>query len=518
MRKIKLTLFAGLFLMNATIVFGQSITFKKVYPDVVGIGPNDFNVDCKPLTNNTYIIKTRGMLLLKINQFGDIFSQINYLNFGTFTHFIFNSNNRKLTFLSNNTLSNSYGKKILQLDTSLNFINQVQYDSINYSYWSIDRNILIPAFNNCFLLSANKGNLYTPGIIKTDSIGNIIWSKYYSSISGGIQDFIQTSDSGFVLAANLRNLGASVIKTDSIGNVLWAKSYFRPSGYIHNVLKNVDGTMIITGNIDSSLTYSPLFFLKLSQSGNVIWSKTYGNFTNNIKCYASNTRHTKDGGYITLATLERNHNDLLLIKTDSNGDTLWVRAHGSPKSMEYGQSIEQLNDKGFIFTGITNNNIPVPLSSLYVVRTDSLGRTDSLCEEYSVPIAINNITVNDSNISVTSVPFTVHTSTANTSTQSFVTYAYDGCYLDAIPELYAEQIAPLLIYPNPNEGKFTIENKTNIPLKTEIEIYNINSKKIYSGFTMDTSVEFDLSGFSKGLYFVKVSNERWVKTGKVMVE
>ena len=60
--------------------------------------------------------------------------------------------------------------------------------------------------------------------------------------------------------------------------------------------------------------------------------------------------------------------------------------------------------------------------------------------------------------------------------------------------------------------------KMNTPLKTEIEIYNINGKKVYSGFTFDDSIDIDLTGFSRGLYFVKMSNERWVKTGKVMIQ
>jgi len=98
--------------------------------------------------------------------------------------------------------------------------------------------------------------------------------------------------------------------------MLWCKSYFRPRGYIHTVLKNTDGTIIITGNIDSSYTTSPLFFVKLDQVGNVIWAKTYGNTVHNIRTFPSYTKHTQDGGYITLATLAIGNwlDDLLLIK------------------------------------------------------------------------------------------------------------------------------------------------------------------------------------------------------------
>jgi hypothetical protein len=236
--------------------------------------------------------------------------------------------------------------------------------------------------------------------------------------------------------------------------------------------------------------------------------------------YLTDTKHTQDGGYITLATQANPipNEDLIMIKLDANGDTLWVRAHGSPQSWEFGQSVEQLNDRGYIICGLTNNNIPVPLSSLYIIRTDSLGHTESLCEEYSPSIAINNITINDSDITVTSIPFNVTTSIPDTSTQNFTTYAYDGCYLDEIPELYAELTAPLLIYPIPTDGLFSIETKFSTPVKTEIEIYNINSKKVYSDFTNESTTDIDITGYARGLYFIRMSNERWVKTGKIMVQ
>ena len=492
--------------------FSQN-TFKKVYTDFnVAFELNNFI--CKPLNNDKSFlisgISGSNVTLIKINSIGNLVSNKQFGYLGHYCNFLYNDN-KILTLYSN------YGnnKDLVKIDTSFNVISAMQYDSI-YWWQAIKSNVICRTFNNGFLLSGGKG-ISMPVIINTDSLHNVLWGKYFTPIQGGIKDIIQTQDSGFVIAANLKNATASLIKTDKNGNALWAKSYFRPNGYIHNVLENTNGTMIITGNIDSSDASSPLFFVKLNQSGNIIWAKTFGNTVNNIRNYASYTKHTQDGGYITLTTLAKNLDDLLLIKTDSSGDTLWVRAHGSPQSLEYGQSVEQLNDKGYIISGITNNHIPVTLSSLYIVRTDSLGHTDSLCEEYNPPLAINNITINDSNITITSVPFTVHTSVANTSTSSFTTYAYDGCHLDDIPELIAEQTTPLIIYPNPSEGWFTVEYNTNTPIKTEIEIYNINSEKVYSGFTDEILTSINLTGNARGLYFVRMSNKRWVKTGKVMI-
>jgi hypothetical protein len=60
----------------------------------------------------------------------------------------------------------------------------------------------------------------------------------------------------------------------------------------------------------------------------------------------------------------------------------------------------------------------------------------------------------------------------------------------------------ITIYPNPSNGKFTIEMG-----KTEngtTEIYNLLGEKVYSeNFIQQSSIEMDLSEFQKGIYFVR---------------
>jgi hypothetical protein len=69
----------------------------------------------------------------------------------------------------------------------------------------IDKNIFATTFNDGFILSATKGRRDTTLIFKTNSLGNVLWAKYFLPICGGIQDLIQSKDSGFVIAANLKN-------------------------------------------------------------------------------------------------------------------------------------------------------------------------------------------------------------------------------------------------------------------------------------------------------------------------
>jgi len=71
--------------------------------------------------------------------------------------------------------------------------------------------------------------LYSSGaLIKTDFAGNVLWSKfYYSGIGSEYMNSIapklhRTSDGGFVFISNSSCAQSSMIKTDSVGNLLWS--------------------------------------------------------------------------------------------------------------------------------------------------------------------------------------------------------------------------------------------------------------------------------------------------------
>jgi hypothetical protein len=265
-------------LFSISNMFSQSITFKKVYPGF-SCDPYRFRLSCKPYNNDKSFIISAGELF-KINSAGSLIFVSDFIGLGgELSDFIVNDS--IITLYG----SGAYTKYFSQLDTSFNFIFTKEYgDNISCAGSAItDRNIFLHTSNDGFLLSAAKGRIDTLMFFGTNSFGTVIWAKYFMPVQGGIQDIIQTQDSGFIIAANLKNLGASLIKTDSVGNVLWSKSYIRPRGYIHNVLENPDGSLIITGNMDSlhsGTLISPHFFVKIDIYGNVIWAKTFGDDNN----------------------------------------------------------------------------------------------------------------------------------------------------------------------------------------------------------------------------------------------
>ncbi|MDN3675790.1 T9SS type A sorting domain-containing protein [Flavobacterium paronense] len=73
----------------------------------------------------------------------------------------------------------------------------------------------------------------------------------------------------------------------------------------------------------------------------------------------------------------------------------------------------------------------------------------------------------------------------------------------------------ITIYPNPNNGTFTL-NFPNIGAEFQIEIYDIIGHKVFS--SRQTSSEINFNATSKGIYFLKVNDGKDVYKGKVIIE
>ena len=83
------------------------------------------------------------------------------------------------------------------------------------------------------------------------------------------------------------------------------------------------------------------------------------------------------------------------------------------------------------------------------------------------------------------------------------------------------KVEKMNFYPNPNNGKFNLSFELESKEKTTIEIYDESGKKVYSEELLDFSgkynKEIDLSKESKGVYFIKVNQNKKSLTKKIIV-
>ena len=219
-------------------------------------------------------------------------------------------------------------------------------------------------------------------LIKTDSEGNLLWEK---TLGGNGYDYgyciQQTSDGGYVIAGNTKSFGAGgwdvyLIKTNSDGNSLWEKTFGGSyDDYGFSVQQTTDRGYIIAG-LTGSFGYGEdgvydVYLIKTDLDGNTLWEKIFGASGND---YGFSVQQTSDGGYIITGRKHSNENgeaDVYLIKTDSDGNTLWEKTFGG-SGKDIGNSVQQTSDGGYIIAGYTES-FGAGGRDVYLIKTNSDG-------------------------------------------------------------------------------------------------------------------------------------------------
>jgi len=80
-----------------------------------------------------------------------------------------------------------------------------------------------------------------------------------------------------------------------------------------------------------------------------------------------------------------------------------------------------------------------------------------------------------------------------------------------------ESLKSVEIFPNPNNGKFTVRSDNNF---NSIEVFNINGERILNRFNIKPlkSDNIELPENYKGIYIIKIDNNRNKSTGKILIE
>ena len=236
-----------------------------------------------------------------------------------------------------------------------------------------------------FIIAGSATSLGAGGrdvyLIRTDQNGDTIWTKTYGGTEDDYGNSVQqTIDGGFIITGSTESFGPYPIKlyllrTDSNGDTIWTKTYARAVISEGRSVKQItDRGYIIAGyDYGNDSTGSQVYILKTDTAGDTIWTKTYGG-TDSDEGYS--VQQTTDEGFIITgytASFGAGATDVYLIKTNSKRDTLWTKTYGGT-NYDYGRSVQQTSDGGFIIAGDTKS-FGVGQFDFYLIRTDSNGDT-----------------------------------------------------------------------------------------------------------------------------------------------
>ena len=191
-----------------------------------------------------------------------------------------------------------------------------------------------------------------PCLIKVKPNGDTAWIRTYGY--GGANWVEQTTDGGFILTGRIGGAYMWILKTDKDGDTLWSKWYqWGDDTEVGNCIRQTwDGSYIVATNMG---------LLKTDKNGDSVWMKPWASVC---------VEETSDYGYILAS--EQN-GDIWLIKTDWRGDTLWTKTYGGAGE-ENSSEVHQLSDDGYVIIGNTSS-FGLPKQDVWVLRTDKNGDT-----------------------------------------------------------------------------------------------------------------------------------------------
>jgi hypothetical protein len=213
--------------------------------------------------------------------------------------------------------------------------------------------------NGCFVVTYARndatGSTMAPGLMETDPMGKLIWSKVLGSGKVVVNSMVATNDGGYVLAGGIIVnwiANSMVIKTDSAGEVVYSKVYAGGCEGLydcfHSVDKTLDGGLILGGYAETGECCCggivACYVVKTDAQGQEEWFKLLLPPPDSGTGWKA--RECAGGGYVASGG-----RGVWVFKTDASGNEEWSRQLGPEGKSSFGRDVRQTCDGGYIAAG-----------------------------------------------------------------------------------------------------------------------------------------------------------------------
>lgn len=179
------------------------------------------------------------------------------------------------------------------------------------------------------------------------------FTKVFYDINGSAQAFvtIATSDGNFLIAGE-RNDQPLFMKIDEDGSIFWQKRLLLPLSRFFCAASTHDSGYFLAGRITNpEPALEDLLCVKVNSVGDTLWSRTidFG-----IEDRAFGVTETTDHGVVMAGYSTpdwSSASSMMVVRLDSAGNLLWGRTFYSGNSSNVARSVCQVPDGGFIVTG-----------------------------------------------------------------------------------------------------------------------------------------------------------------------
>lgn len=245
-------------------------------------------------------------------------------------------------------------------------------------------------------------------LIKTDSLGNVLWSKSFGSPDREtVNDVLPMADGGYLLTAEKyqpnkqEGENLSLIKTNAAGEIVWKKIYDEGGNETEgfSLQATPDKSYLIAGMVKGMTMVSDAFFfmrsenqhaylLKVDANGNKLWSKQFNCNDENISSTAVSAVIANDGNYLVVGNIakkgrtdkkiEKPANQVnleevrtaVVFKVSPKGHIIWAKELMANK-IAMGYCVIERKDGGILIAG--NTNVTATNIDVFVAALDSKG-------------------------------------------------------------------------------------------------------------------------------------------------
>src|SRR5688572_7169945 len=194
---------------------------------------------------------------------------------------------------------------------------------------------------------------------------------------------IRVVEDGYLLLSGdgCFQFGYSFLKTDFDGNILWKKQlpayplYSTPDCYGNHgiAFKKGNNAIYYSGNLEPQGSTSDVFLMKTDENGDSIWLRTYVNphtDKNATVLYRTDSTLLLFGDHALGST---NDDVIRLIETDLEGNVIWGGQYGNEFRMVGRQDIAQLDNGDIVFTYLASEKGNFDTIFLKITRINNQG-------------------------------------------------------------------------------------------------------------------------------------------------
>jgi hypothetical protein len=343
--------------------------------------------------NTNDLINYNGMLVIKLNSFGDTIWQRSYDLTGVSNLMAGScfSKNGHYMFVgaATDTIAGRGDVLLMELDTSGNLLWWKRYGTyVN----DIGQGIKLTSDGGYILvgwsLNDTSSTASTDGIVlKVDSMGVLQWDK---KISGTTTDLFYsvdlTFDNGYILGGRSYSFGTGgsdlwIVKIDSLGNLKWQKTFgSQYDDFGHTVISTRDSGFVIVGSYTIS-NNTDAYIVKIDSQGNFLWDDTFGT----SQYYESffSVCEAPDRSIVAVGTSGINTFEGIAVKYKSDGTKDWSNFYRhnpfSPNNEHYFYDVKPVDNRGFVISGMTIESNQPNNNDVWMVVVDSMGCDNSSC-------------------------------------------------------------------------------------------------------------------------------------------